>query len=68
MKTDAFTETELETPLCNLPDGEFELGGRFDAICREAGDSSGRAAANNLGIWSTTLRKAIEIVTTQEEE
>ena len=58
-----FTEAELNTLLCDMPDSEFELGARFNSICREAGDSSGRAAANNLGLWRTTLREASEIVT-----
>lgn len=53
---------KTEKKLCELPASEFELGGSFDAACRKAGYASGKAAANELGLWSASLADALETI------
>jgi hypothetical protein len=44
------------TPLCDLPDGEFEQGGAITLACRLAGYAeSGRDAVNDLSAWNLTV-------------
>lgn len=48
--------------LYELPQSEFELGGQFDARARKAGYSSGRAAANEIGLWNVRLQAALRML------
>jgi len=48
--------------LCDLPASEFELGGEFDKLCRESGFASGKQAANDLNLWTLTVKEARETV------
>lgn len=54
-----YTPEELTTHLCELPEQEFKLGGRFDRVARIAGFASGKACANDFNWWSLTLREAL---------
>lgn len=50
----------LEEPLVyDLPNSEFELGGKFDEVFRAAGHASGRSAANDLNLWDKTVSEAL---------
>ena len=42
--------------LCDLPDSEFENGGRIDEIVKSAGyDESGRAVVNQQNAWMMSI-------------
>jgi hypothetical protein len=60
-------KTKTERKLYDLPDSEFAFGGKFDEICRKAGYASGRAAANDLNLWSATVEDAIATVSSSSE-
>jgi len=48
------------TELCNLNPEQFAV---FDEVAKEEGYPSGRAAANDLGLWSMPLQDALDTIT-----
>jgi hypothetical protein len=57
-------QIEPEPPLFELPDAEFEAGGRITELCRAAGhDESGRVVVNNLRAWSLTEAEFAKLLT-----
>ena len=51
--------------LYDLPDSEFQLGGKFDALARADGYYSGKAFCNENNAWSLTLQDAIDFLMPQ---
>lgn len=58
----------MNTKLCDLPDSEFAMGGTIDRMAREAGYSSGRSFANDLGLWGATVGEAVEMLGSEKSE
>lgn len=58
----------LDIELCNLPDHEFETGGKITAAVHAAGyTESGRVVVNNLRAWSMTVSEFAAHLTAQTE-
>jgi hypothetical protein len=66
---DIWTQEDQDerTPLCDLPDSEFQTGGRITDLCRAAGyDESGRVVVNNLRAWHMTTAEFAKTITGAE--
>jgi len=63
---DTWTQDDQDehVPLCDLPDSEFQTGGRITDLCRAAGhDESGRVVVNNLRAWHMTAAEFAKTIT-----
>ena len=63
-----FEGTDLDTPLCDLPDSDFNAGGRVTNVYRALGyDESGRVCVNQQAAWGKTIREWAAMVSVREE-
>jgi hypothetical protein len=72
MKTEAIkaalANLDKTATLYDLPDSEFVTGGAITTACRAAGyDESGRAAINQMNVWSSTVGELETMLCEQEQ-